>query len=381
MVGTVFDVNQRNWLDPPHNREGFLRVEDLATVVAIPRGNGGVVPLPRSSGYLTNLRVEGPDGLLDLSTWLSATYTDGLLAIRDGEVLVEWYRESMVADDNHLLMSISKSMTSLLCGVLVDQGFLGVTDLVTDHIPELSATAWDHCTVQHLLDMRVGVAWDYDRDELDIFDVSGYRETNRRDLPDSIESWIRSIAASGGHGDTFRYISLVSDVLGWALERSTGVRLEKLLSHHLWSRIGAERDASIIVDANGFRVAEGGVSATLRDVGRLGLMCLRGGRVDGYRVVPGEWLQRLRTPNDDLNRAFSASAEYDSLNPDAFYHDNWWVSNPREGIFSAIGVHGQYLTVHNPSHTVVVKLSSQPSMEDPAMAALDAAGIRAICES
>ena len=377
----MFDATALNWLDPPHNREGFLRVADLTRVVPIARGNGQVAALPRSQRSLDEFRVEIAGRSFDLDMWLDRTFTDALMVIHDGTVVMERYAGMMVEADRHLLMSISKSITSLLCGVLVGKGTIEVTDRVTDHLTELRSTVWEGCTIEHLLDMTAGVEWDYDRDELDIMDVSNYRRTTRSDLPPSTASWIRTIEAHGSHGDEMRYISLVTDVLGWLLERVSGRPLEILISDHLWSHIGAEHDASIIVDADGFRIAEGGISATLRDMGRLGLMCLQDGFINGRQVVPPDWLMRLRIRRDDLIEMYRSSAEYDPDTPEAFYHDNWWISDAEDGRHSAIGIHGQRLAIHHPSRTVVVKLSSQPEMEDPSTLRLDSLGIEAICSS
>ena len=100
------------------------------------------------------------------------------------------------------------------------------TDPVTIHIQELVGTAWDGCTVQDLLDMRVGVAWDYDRDEVDILDVSGYRLTDRIDLPPDTATWIHTIPADGQHGDH-------TGVTAAAAHADRSCRLEGL---EAWSR-------------------------------------------------------------------------------------------------------------------------------------------------
>ena len=370
-----------NWLDAPHNRDGFLRVDELARVVPILRGGGSVVALPRSDRGLDDFSVNSSGRHLDFDGWMYETSTDGLLVVQGGEIVVERYGGNMVETDRHLLMSISKSVTSLLCGVLVGQGLVRVTDLVVHHIQELRSSAWEGCTIEHLLDMTAAVDWSYDRDEVDILDVSAYRLSDRTDIPTSTESWIRSIGARGRHGDAFRYVSLVTDVLGWVLERTTGQRLERLISEHLWAQIGAEQDASIIVDTEGFRIAEGGMSATMRDVGRLGLMCLANGTLAGRKIVAPEWLGRLRSQRTDLTRAYAASVEYEPATPKAFYHDNWWITDAASGHFSAVGIHGQHLAIHHPSDTVIVKLSSQPSMENPEIVALDTSGINTIISS
>ena len=75
----------------------------------------------------------------------------------------------------------------------------------------------------------------------------------------------------------FRYSSLATDVLGWVLERAGGAAFPELFSREVWSRIGAEHDAQIMLDRSGFPIVEGGICTTLRDLARFGLMCLEDG--------------------------------------------------------------------------------------------------------
>jgi hypothetical protein len=278
-------------------------------------------------------------------------------------------------------MSVSKSLTSTLCGVFVERGLVKPAEAVVDSIEELRGTAWEGCTIQHLLDMRAGTRWNYEEDEIKICDVSNYRTHSRRDIPADTASWIRSIDNSHDHGGPFRYVSLESDVLGWVLESAGGGRFADLFAREIWSAIGAERDAEIVLDASGFSVVEGGICTTLRDLGRFGLMCLQAGELAGRQVVPAAWLGRLRFRNPALVDAFAASPEYDSARPDAFYHDNWWIYDAARGIYSGLGLNGQALLVHHPSRTVVVKFSTHPEFEDPRLFALQDAGMLALCES
>jgi hypothetical protein len=254
-------------------------------------------------------------------------------------------------------------------------------DAVVDYIEELRGTAWEGCTVQHLLDMRAGTRWNYDEDEVAILDVSDYRTHLRRDIPTDTAAWIRSVDNSHEHGGPFRYVSLVSDVLGWVLERAGGGRFADLFAREIWSAIGAERDAEIVLDASGFSIVEGGICTTLRDLGRFGQMCLQAGELAGRQVVPAAWLGRLRFRDQELVDTFAASPEYDPARPDAFYHDNWWIYDAARGIYSGLGLNGQALLVHHPTRTVVVKFSAHPEVEDPRLFALQDTGMLALCES
>lgn len=66
-------------------------------------------------------------------------------------------------------------------------------------------------------------------------------------------------------------------MLGWVCEAAAGTRMPELTSRLLCSRLGAERDAVIAVDALGTGMFDGGICATLRDLARFGLMVLAEG--------------------------------------------------------------------------------------------------------
>jgi CubicO group peptidase (beta-lactamase class C family) len=375
------DVTSENWLDAPYNRLGFIRVPELARTEQISRGDGPVLELPRAERNLDSFSFEFEAEKFTFPKMLESTYTDGLLVLHDGVVLYEYYADAMEPSDTHLLMSVSKSLNSTLCGVFVERGLVKPEAAVVDYIEELRGTSWEGCTVQHLLDMRAGTRWDYEDDEMKICDVSGYRTHSRRDIPTDTVSWIRTIDNSHEHGGPFRYVSLESDVLGWVLERAGGGSFADLFSREIWSAIGAEFDAQIILDTAGFSVVEGGVCATLRDLGRFGQMCLSGGKLSGRQLLPAIWLERLRVRDCELIDAYADAPEYDAAKPDAFYHDNWWIFDAVRGIYAGIGINGQVLLIHHPSQTVVVKFSSHPEFEDPRLFALQDAGMLALCES
>jgi CubicO group peptidase (beta-lactamase class C family) len=374
-------VTSENWIDAPYNRLGFIRVPELTRTERISRGDGPVLELPRAERNLDSFSFEFEAEKFTFPQMLESTYTDGLLVLQDGVVLYEYYADAMNPSDTHLLMSVSKSLNSTLCGVFVERGLVRPEAAVVDYIEELRGTSWEGCTVQHLLDMRAGTHWDYEDDEMKICDVSGYRTHSRRDIPTDTASWIRTIDNSHEHGGPFRYVSLESDVLGWVLERACGGSFADLFSREIWSAIGAEFDAQIVLDTAGFSVVEGGVCATLRDLGRFGQMCLSGGKLSGRQLVPAKWLERLRVRDQELIDAYADAPEYDAAKPDAFYHDNWWIFDAARGVYAGIGVNGQVLLIHHPSQTVVVKLSSHPEFEDQRLFALQDGGMLALCES
>jgi 6-aminohexanoate-oligomer exohydrolase len=171
-------------------------------------------------------------------------------------------------------------------------------------------------------------------------------------------------------------------VLAWVIESVGQGRFHELFGSELWSRVGAEHDADIIVDQVGFPCAEGGICTTARDLLRVGLLALAEGSVetDGIerQVVPASWFARLRRRDQDAIDAFD-NYRGDPDMPDACYRDMWWVDDPLAGVFGASGINGQRLTVHHPSRTVIVKLSVWPDRWDQAAYDLTRAAVRALC--
>jgi CubicO group peptidase (beta-lactamase class C family) len=231
--------------------------------------------------------------------------------------------------------------------------------------------------------MRAGNAWDYDVDEFTILDVSDYRTHDLHGtIPRDTETWIRTIGRGPhAHGEgPFRYCSLATDVLGWALERVGGAPFPELFSREVWSRIGAESDAQIMLDHSGFPIFEGGICTTLRDLARFGLMCLEDGVVAGKRVAPAEWIARVRVRDSELIEAFRSSTDADPDAPDAFYHDKWWVHDGPRGIYAALGMNGQSIVVHRPARIVIAKFSTFPDALDQRYFALQNRGMLALCD-
>jgi CubicO group peptidase (beta-lactamase class C family) len=381
--GRALGVTAANWLDGPFNRWGFRHVPQLVRTAPIARGRGPVRELPLAERDLDGFAFEHAGRRYTLPEMLTETYTDGFLVIQDGAVLSERYLDGMLASDTHLLMSCSKSFTSILCGVLAGRGLLTADDLVTDHLPELAGTAWDGCRLQDILDMRAGNAWDYDVDEFTILDVSDYREHDLHGtIPRDTETWIRTIARGPlDHGTgPFRYCSLATDVLGWVLVRVGGGSFPDLFSREVWSRIGAEAEAQIMLDASGFAIVEGGICTTLRDFARFGLMCLEEGAALGEQVVPADWIARVRTHDAELIEAFRASSSANPDEPDTFYHDKWWVHDGPRGVYAALGMNGQSLLIHRPARIVIAKFSTFPDALDWERFALHHVGMVALCE-
>ena len=131
--------------------------------------------------------------------------------------------------------------------------------------------------------------------------------------------------------------------------------------------MGAEFDAEVTVDGRGNPMADGGICATLRDLARFGQLYLERGRAAGQVIVPEAWVDDTIRGAPDGARAFGAADRPAGYSPGAHYRNCWWVRDPEVPFWHASGINGQNVFVHAPSRTVVVKLSTWPTAESPAL--------------
>src|SRR5580698_3210668 len=363
-------VTLANWQDPPFNRWAFQHVRELIPTARIARA-AAPAPLPRAGRDILGFQFTYGDRELTVAEMLEETYTDGFLVLHQGRVVAEHYFNGMAPDVPHLLMSVSKSVTSAVAGVLAGRGLLRVSAAVEEIVPELGGTSFEGAAVQDLLDMRAGTKFDetYENPEADVRTyerVYLWRPDDGRPRPADALGYFATLQNDGPHGGPFRYRSILTDVLAWVIERAAGERLHQLISRELWQPMGAEFDAEITVDAHGNPMADGGICATLRDLARFGQLYLRQGRAEGRQIVPGAWIEDTIRGAPDGAEAFAPAGPVPGDPAGAHYRNCWWVRDPGLPFYYASGINGQNVFVHVPAQTVVVKLSTWPTALSPA---------------
>ena len=354
-------VTLANWQDPPFNRWAFQHIRELIPTARIARA-AAPAPLPRAERDILGFQFTYGDRELTVAEMLEETYTDGFLVLHQGRIVAEHYFNGMAPDVPHLLMSVSKSVTSAVAGVLAGQGLLRVSTAVEEIVPELGGTSFEGATVQDLLDMRAGTRFDesYENPEADVRTyerVYLWRPDNGDPRPADALGYFATLQNDGPHGGPFRYRSILTDVLAWVIERAGGARLHELIARELWQPMGAEFDAEITLDGHGNPMADGGICASLRDLARFGQLYLEGGR----GIVPKDWIEDTIRGAPDGARAFAEGDDSPGYPPGAHYRNCWWIRDRGVPFYQASGINGQNIFVHVPSQTVVAKFSTWPT--------------------
>ena len=354
-------TNLSNWRDPDRMTWSFQNVDKILPVDTIAKSSK-ITPLPRRHHQpsFAGFEVSTVDGRkLNLASFLTEVQTDGLVLLKDGDVVFEHYDRTNAEDSVHATFSITKSVTGLLSGILVASGELDANALLTKYVPEVRETSYEHITVRQLLDMRAGI--DYE-DGPEYGSACGLRPLKADETATDIPSFIATFQApasapvDGLEGNPFYYLSINADLMGWILERASGKRYADLVCERLWQPIGAESDAKMALDRGGNAIAAMGFCATVRDLARLGQEMLS----KASQIIPESWMQDLLMNGDE--EAFAAGegkAEFEEVFRSVAYRSFWTVDKETETLM-ALGLSGQCLLVDRKHGLVLALSASQP---------------------
>jgi CubicO group peptidase (beta-lactamase class C family) len=347
-------ITTENFADPEFRHHSFRHYQRFVQAVAnVHRGPGAPPPLPRGAqADLSAIAIDYLGGRYGLEEFLDATETDGMVVLKGGEIVYETL-PNLSLDERHSIQSVSKLGIACLVGPLVESGRLDLQKTVRAHLPKIG-TGYADATLQDVLDMNVSndFSEDYSDPDADVWQseyAAGYRVDRDNAWPDGQKPYLEAITASKGVRGTGAtdYKSTNTDVMGWIIEEVTGRRVHELFSEQVWSHLGAEQNALVVLDRSGFASLAGGLIVTLHDLARWGLLLSRRGVApDGTRVLSERWIDEL------LDRGKGTECP---IGNGYRYHDQC-MSNGRA--LAHTGWVGQLLYADCVADVVVAKLSS-----------------------
>ena len=284
-----------------------------------------------------------------LDDYLARHPTTGLLIARDDTIFVERYQYSRNDRHRFTSWSMAKTVTSMLVGIAIAEGRIrSVDDPAERYVPELAGTEYGRTSLRHLLQMSSGVKFveKYTGDD-DVTELA--RRTFVRLKPGGIEAVRPFNEREAPAGTRFSYASVETQVLGLVLRSATGRPVAAYLEEKIWQPIGAEADATWLVDTAGQEATYCCLNAVLRDWARLGLLLAHDGRWRGRQLIPAEWVQAATT----------VAAGQDHLRPRVAtpffgYGYQVWIAPGERRVFALLGVRGQSIYVDPASRLVMV---------------------------
>ncbi|MGK6311458.1 serine hydrolase domain-containing protein [Neorhizobium sp. DT-125] len=353
---TRADINLDNWRTRPFSTWSFQNVSELVPSAVI-RSACKVEEAPRNLGDFAKLSVSNLAGdSVRLPAFLIESETDALVIMRGGKLIAEWHAGHFDPEKPHIIFSISKSVTGLLAGILIEGGQLSPEALVSTYVPEAAGSAYGDLKASDLLTMTVAI----DFSEV-YLDRNGDYDRYRRAMlwnpgrPDEPTPTLRELLcslprAAHPHGTHHAYRSPNADMAALVIEAACGRRYSEFLEAAIWKPMGAHSDAFITVDRAGNPRSSGGLSMTARDLARLGeLVRTGGGGILPKRLVDELW--------DGGNREIWAKGEQRLLYPGGSYRYFWYETGT--GALAGMGIHGQQVWIDRASETVIVRLASE----------------------
>lgn len=367
---------------PEHLGWRILNSNRLFPMARISRGEGAIIPLPKGEALaVEKLTAAGDHGeVLPMTEIWSRTGVDATLVMHRGKVVFESYLGDMSSTRQHPMFSCTKSVVGLLVENLIHEGVIEPSATASSYIPELQSSPVGNATVRQLLDMQANFMFS-DKPKADgqvqVDYIMGLGFLPRPPTyagANGAYELLERARPMGAHGGAFRYDNGSTDTLGWILRRITNKSLDALISEKIWRKLGAEQDASILVDAAGIEWAGAGMAACLRDFARLGEMLRNRGHFNGQQLFDEKVLMTIMQGGDP--KAFAAGAGVPS---GGSYKSQWWFNHDRHHSFGCRGQYGQRIWIAPKAEIMIAQFAIDPTLT--ALEPLRLRGFQAVADA
>jgi CubicO group peptidase (beta-lactamase class C family) len=295
-----------------------------------------------------------------LDDYLARNPATGLLIAQGDTILVERYQYARTDRDRFTSFSMAKTVTAMLIGIAIAEGRIRSEDeLAAAYVPELAETEYGRTSLRHLLQMTSGVRFvenyaqmsDVTRLAMDTFVQAG---------PGGVEAVKPYNERVRTAGTRFAYASVETQVLGLVLRNAAGRPVAEYLHEKIWAPMGAEADATWLIDRSGQEATYCCLNAVLRDFARLGLLLAHDGRLGDRQLIPSAWVRAATTvPAESPHlRLVWPLAGF------GYGYQTWLFTDERR-MFALLGVHGQAIYVDPASRLVMVHTAVRTNAADP----------------
>lgn len=249
-----------------------------------------------------------------------------MVTVKDGYIVDEYYKEGYDENSIFRFNSCSKSFTSALIGIAIDEGLIdGVDVKISEYFPQLVGTEKENITIRHLLEHRSGLEWhEWTRNGESFF------ELNRAD------NWVDYVLSKplvATPGTTFNYTTGGTHLLAAILEQVTEESLFDYAQKHIFIPLGME-SVRWREDPQGILDGGNGIEMTGRDAAKFGQLFLNEGKWDGQQLIPQTWVET------------STSAQVIREGYNGYYGYQWWVRPFADyDTYYAMGAMGQFIFV------------------------------------
>ena len=285
-----------------------------------------------------------------------------IVAYKDNILEIEEYKEGFSKEDTMNVMSVTKSVTSLLIGIAIDKGFIkSVDDLVMDYYKDIytpkrgEKTIYD-VTIKHLLTMTAP--------------YKGKSEPWKKvcTSDDWSLSILDSLGGRSGITNEFRYHTLGTQILLGIIRIASGMNVLDFANEYLLKPLGIDERVNAdcvsaedqfaylmnkgnhgkvwFMDPTDMPTAGWGLSLSAYEMAQIGILVLNNGVYNCVRVISENYLNEMTKSYVSLDDKFG-NQDYGYL---------WWLPHRSQDVIAAIGDGGNVIYI-NKKHNIVVAVT------------------------
>lgn len=269
-----------------------------------------------------------------------------LLVVKNDKLVFETYCRDVADRDRYgHIMSVTKSINSLVFGIVKSEGLIDsldqlLYDIIADKFP--SDLEKRSITLRHLLTMRSGILFDNDQFSQEI-------HTNK---PKDPIKYILNKPLYAAPGEEYYYRDCDPHLISYTIERLTGKTLAQNAQERLFEPLGIT-DYHWETDPAGTSTGAYGLFLRPRDLAKIGQMVLSHGQWKGVQIVDSSWVA--------ISTQKQVETDYQT-EPYIYHYGYYWWIVPGWQAFAAWGSGGTYIFIM-PSKEMVVVMTSMPDVD------------------
>lgn len=283
-------------------------------------------------------------------------------------------RKEFGIDTPHNLASVTKSLTSALVGIAIDQGHIqDIDDRAFSYLPDyshLSNEEKDRITLEHLLTMTSGLEWN----ELELWLGNMEHDLIQLFLVSDPIDYILAKPVVAEPGTAWYYSGGGVNVLGEIIGEATGMGMDDFAEKYLFAPLGITEYDWDHLNSDVIH-ASGNMKLRPRDMAKFGYLYLNGGRWQGQQIISEEWVkasmrQSVSIPWDDLEEKLHKKyADIPETHGDGYGY-LWWLNTYEAGgkqfdAVQATGWGGQRILLFPSLDMVVVFTGGNYATHEP----------------
>ena len=262
---------------------------------------------------------------------------------KNGEMITEKYfnGEPYYPHDRLHIMSVTKSIISLLVGIAIDRGFIKSVDQTISELISIDDFKmndnFSKITMKQLLTMQAGFEWNFS-------DPSEYRKWILNE--DQVE-YIFNKPFIEEPGKKFSYNDGAAHLLSVIISETTNMSTLEFANKFLFAQIGIG-PRNWYIDNRGYNMGGVCLILSVQDMIKIGELVLNDGIYNGTQVISKEWIDESTSKQTQAGGHIPYSNEY------GYY---WWLGEMHGMPYIlAMGYGGQFIFIFKELDLVITTL-------------------------